>query len=183
MSLTHRRPPLLNASIVTHTELISDLAFVGWSQGRKSLFQMAIISILFTSKKIWSKCRLLFLSEKKRPHHKKTDWLEQLIPKLEEGLGETFPRKVFLFSLTCCCVSCHFSHVWLLTTPWTVACRLLCPWDSPGKNTGVGYPPGDLLTQEPNPSLLCLLHWHVSSLPLAPPVTVHEQQMGSRAVN
>ena len=24
-----------------------------------------------------------------------------------------------------------------LATPWTVACRLLCPWDSPGKNTGV----------------------------------------------
>ena len=32
-------------------------------------------------------------------------------------------------------------------TPWTVAPRLLCPWDSPGKNTGVGchFPsPGDL---------------------------------------
>ena len=25
-----------------------------------------------------------------------------------------------------------------LRPPWTVACRLLCPWDSPGKNTGVG---------------------------------------------
>ena len=25
-----------------------------------------------------------------------------------------------------------------LTTPWTVACRLLCPWDIPGKNTAVG---------------------------------------------
>ena len=25
-----------------------------------------------------------------------------------------------------------------LSTPWTVAARLLCPWDSPGKNTGVG---------------------------------------------
>ena len=24
-----------------------------------------------------------------------------------------------------------------LATPWTVACMLLCPWDSPGKNTGV----------------------------------------------
>ena len=22
--------------------------------------------------------------------------------------------------------------------PWTVACRLLCPWNSPGQNTGVG---------------------------------------------
>ena len=25
-----------------------------------------------------------------------------------------------------------------LATPWTVAARLLCPWDFPGKDTGVG---------------------------------------------
>ena len=30
------------------------------------------------------------------------------------------------------------SRVRLFVTPWTVARRLLCPWDSPGKNTGVG---------------------------------------------
>ena len=50
--------------------------------------------------------------------------------------------------------------------------RLLCSWDSPGKNTGVGciFPsPGDLLTQGLNLCLLCLLHWQVGSLPLAPP--------------
>ena len=32
-------------------------------------------------------------------------------------------------------------------TPWAVAFRLLCSWDSLGKNTGVGLPfpsPGDL---------------------------------------
>ena len=34
---------------------------------------------------------------------------------------------------------CVFSHFQLFVTPWTVACqRLLCPWDFPGKNTGVG---------------------------------------------
>ena len=47
-----------------------------------------------------------------------------------------------------------------------------CPWDSPGKNTGVGCPAllqGIFLTQGPNPHLLHLLHWQVSSLPLAPP--------------
>ena len=27
----------------------------------------------------------------------------------------------------------------LFATLWTVTARLLCPWDSPGKNTGVGY--------------------------------------------
>ena len=36
------------------------------------------------------------------------------------------------------CVISHFSHVWLFAILWTIACRLLCPWDSPGKNTGVG---------------------------------------------
>ena len=31
------------------------------------------------------------------------------------------------------------SHVWLLATPWIGGPpRLLCPWDSPGENTGVG---------------------------------------------
>ena len=50
--------------------------------------------------------------------------------------------------------------------------RLLCPWDSPGMNTGVGchallqeiFP-----TQGLNPHRLHLLHWLVSPLPLAPP--------------
>ena len=30
------------------------------------------------------------------------------------------------------------SRVWLLVTPWTAACRLLHPWDFPGKSTRVG---------------------------------------------
>ena len=40
--------------------------------------------------------------------------------------------------------------------------RLLCQWDSPGKNTGVGCHfllQEIFLTQEVNPHLLCLLHW------------------------
>ena len=50
--------------------------------------------------------------------------------------------------------------------------KLLCPWDSPGKNTGVGRHAllqGIFLIQESNLSLLCLLHWQVCSLPLVPP--------------
>ena len=49
--------------------------------------------------------------------------------------------------------------------------RLLCPWDFPGKNTGVGCHAllqGIFLTQGSNPHLLCLLHWQTGSLPLAP---------------
>ena len=49
---------------------------------------------------------------------------------------------------------------------------LLCPWDSPGKNTGVDchallqqiFP-----TQGSNLCLLRLLHWQAGSLTLAPP--------------
>ena len=51
--------------------------------------------------------------------------------------------------------------------------RLLCPWDSPGKNTGVGccfLLPGILPTQGSNPHLLCLLHWQADSLPGKPNV-------------
>ena len=47
------------------------------------------------------------------------------------------------------------------------ATRLLCPWDSPGKNTGVGcrFLLQDLfLTQELN---LSLLHWQMESIPLS----------------
>ena len=43
-----------------------------------------------------------------------------------------------------------------LATPWAVACQ--APWDSPGKNTGVGYHfllQGIFPTQELNPGLLC----------------------------
>ena len=50
--------------------------------------------------------------------------------------------------------------------------RLLCPWDSPGKNTGVGchtLSEGIFPTQGSNPCILCLLYWQVCSLPLGPP--------------
>ena len=50
--------------------------------------------------------------------------------------------------------------------------RLLCPWDFPGKNTGVSCDAllqGIFPTQESNPRLLGLLHWQVGSLPIVPP--------------
>ena len=50
--------------------------------------------------------------------------------------------------------------------------RLLCPWDSPRKHTRVGCQAllqGIFPTQGWNLCLLCLLHWQVGSLPLAPP--------------
>ena len=50
-------------------------------------------------------------------------------------------------------------------TPWTIAARLLCPWHSPGKSTGVSCRAlfqGIFPTQGWNLHLLCLL-------PLVPP--------------
>ena len=50
--------------------------------------------------------------------------------------------------------------------------RLLCPWNYPGKKTGVGCHSllqGIFPTQRSNLGLLHLLHWQADSLPLAPP--------------
>ena len=59
------------------------------------------------------------------------------------------------------------SHVWLLPPHGLQPTRLLCPWDFPGKNTGVGSPfllQGIFMTQGSN---LGLLHWQADSLPLS----------------
>ena len=57
--------------------------------------------------------------------------------------------------------------------------RLLCPWDSPGKNTTVGnhaFLQEIFPTQRSNHSLLCLLHWQVGSLPLVSPGKPHSNR-------
>ena len=49
------------------------------------------------------------------------------------------------------CVWKSLSHVWLFATPWTI-----CPWNSPGHDTGVGSPSllqGVFPTQRLNPGL------------------------------
>ena len=62
------------------------------------------------------------------------------------------------------------SHGRLFATPWTVSHELLCPWKSPGENTGVGghsLLQGIFPTQRSNPHVLCLLLWQADSLPLS----------------
>ena len=77
-----------------------------------------------------------------------------------------------LLTIHACVLSC-FSCVQLFATLWTVAHQAsLCPWDSPGKNTGVGCRApfqGISPPQGSNPHLLCLLHWQVRSLSPVPP--------------
>ena len=70
-----------------------------------------------------------------------------------------------------CTLRC-FSHVRVFVTLWTVAPRLLCPWDSPGKNTGMGCHAllqGIFPTQGSNLCLFHLIHWQAGSWPLMPP--------------
>ena len=76
------------------------------------------------------------------------------------------------YTMHAMCILGCFSLVWFFVTLWTVATRLLCPWDSPGKNTGVGcyaILQRIFLTQGSNLHLSHLLHWQAGSLPLAPP--------------
>ena len=89
--------------------------------------------------------------------------------------GMSSSSYVFLIDVmvlrTCMCAK----SFQLCPTLWSYGlypARLLCPWDSPGKNTGVGCHAllqGIFLIQESNPCLSCLLHWQSNSLPLALP--------------
>ena len=59
---------------------------------------------------------------------------------------------------------CSVSHAWFLRPHGLQPTRLLCPWDFPAKNTGVGchfFLQGIFLTQGLNPHLL---HWQEDSL-------------------
>ena len=67
--------------------------------------------------------------------------------------------------------SCTLSCSVVSDSLWPLDCSppgsSLCPWDSPGKNTGMGCHfllQGIFLTQELSP---CVLHWQVDSLPLS----------------
>ena len=68
-----------------------------------------------------------------------------------------------------CSACCMLSRVRLCgTPPWTVPARLLCPWDSPGKNTGVGchFPPQG--SSQPRDQTLSPA-WQAGSSPSKPP--------------
>ena len=75
----------------------------------------------------------------------------------------------FTFTLVCICANALQSCSTLRPSELPPA-RSLCPWDSPGKNTGVdcyALLQGIILTQGSNLGLLHLLHWQAGSLPLA----------------
>ena len=89
-----------------------------------------------------------------------------------EGEPGMFPKAALLFlDLFLPCLPMHVQSpncVWLWPHGLQPT-RLLCPWDVPDKNTGVGCRfllQGIILTQGLNP---CLLHWRVLSFPLSHP--------------
>ena len=71
----------------------------------------------------------------------------------------------------CACMLSHFSCVLLFVTPWTVSLQAPLSMGFSRQKYWSGLPclpPGDLPDPGSNPLLLCLLHWQVGSLPLAP---------------
>ena len=81
----------------------------------------------------------------------------------------TLPSRLKIFTLVCCC--CCLVAKLCLTICDPMDCsppRILCPWDSSGKSTGVGCPSlfqGIFLTQGSNPHLLL---WQADSLAREP---------------
>ena len=57
-----------------------------------------------------------------------------------QGAPEGSPhcRLILLQNTSCHACACTLSCVPFFATPWTIASRLFCPWNFPGKNTGMG---------------------------------------------
>ena len=83
------------------------------------------------------------------------------------GLVDIILREYHIIN---CMNLCVCVCVWSVAQSFLTLCeptRLFCPWNSPGKNTGVGCHAllqGIFLIQGSNPDLLHLLHWQVKSL-------------------
>ena len=68
------------------------------------------------------------------------------------------------YSIVHACLLSRFSHVWPFTTPWAIAFQAPLFMGFSINNTGVDLPNLGIESVS-----LSLLHWHESSLPLAPP--------------
>ena len=91
---------------------------------------------------------------------------------LRNLLADVFFKGKAIFKCMCCVYVLSCSVVSSSLRPHGLQhTRILCPWDSPGKNTGIGSHfllQGIFLTQEPNPHLLCLLHWQADFFTTVP---------------
>ena len=101
-----------------------------------------------------------------------TDWLKNKIILLNCNTEHWFSSHCWYFMPS----ACVLSHVQQRVGPHGLQrASLLCPWNFPGKNTGVHccfLLQGIFLAQWSNQHLLYLLHWQMNSLPLVPPETI-----------
>ena len=158
---THQIPLFWLVCIFT---AFSELNFLRWG------FVSFICLFTFIPVSLLPSC-LLFLILHKRwlwnSYRKCHDALEKRI-KAGEGarkLQRFHPKEVVLTPKMLCAQSC----LTLLPPHELWPTRLLCPWDFPGKNTGVGchfLSQVIFQTQGWNPHFLHLLHWQVYSLGL-----------------
>ena len=89
------------------------------------------------------------------------NWETSPSPRAEEDEEDRETLESDYLEFECARLLSGFSRVRFFATPWTTAARLLCPWDSPGKTTGVGghaLLQGTFPTQGLNPCLPRLLH-------------------------
>ena len=102
-------------------------------------------------------------------------WLSSMLPLSQENgcisniywTWTTYWVPGFFFFYNGCCCLITKSCLTLLQPCGLWPARLLCPWDFPGKNTGLGcyfFIQGIFPTQRSNPRLL---HWQADSLPLS----------------
>ena len=96
-----------------------------------------------------------------------TAWRQNLQGLVESVVTRLHRRLWLIKRKSCCCSATVVSDS--LQPHGLQPARLLCPWGSPGRNTGVGCHAllqGIVLTQGSNPSLL---HWQADSLPSESP--------------
>ena len=118
-------------------------------------------------------------------YHRRQGYRIGKVPSLETSRNRSKTLLHLLLTMgetrVCVCV-CVCAHVCVCTLHHSVMSdslrpiglsptKLLCPWDSPGRNTGVGghaLLQGIFPTQGLNLCLFYLLHWQVDYLPLRP---------------
>ena len=112
-------------------------------------------------------------------------WRVSVFRKIADGTARTKINSIYWSSSSSKCRSWALSHivsfviyslscVWLFVTPWTVIHRLLCPWNSPGRNTGVVCHfllQGIFPTQGLNPGLLHCMWLLTAEAPGRPCIT------------